>query len=147
VKYTISFLRLLPHLFVLILICTSLFSFSSPHWFAGSPPDTLKSDSIKLRYPFDDETTLSPKANKLYLKNPSNVKIDVEYDPLTHQYNYVYKIGNMTYRLPVTMSFDEYQDIDMQQMLQNYWKQRAEAASIDKFKGDDTEDLYSRESV
>ena len=59
----------------------------------------------------------------------------MEYDPLTHQYNYVYKIGNMTYRLPVTMSFDEYQDIDMQQMLQNYWKQRAEAASIDNSKG------------
>ena len=134
-KYNTCLLRLLPYLSVLILLCTSLFSFGSPLYLTLSPADSLKSDSIKLRYPFDDETTLNPKANHLYLKNPSNVKVDLEYDPLTHQYNYVYKIGKMTYRLPVTMGFDEYQDMDMQQMLQSYWKQRAEAASLDNSKG------------
>ena len=99
------------------------------------PPDSLKKDTTNLHYPFDDQTTLSPNASKLYLKNPSNVKTELVYDPLTKQYVYVYKIGNMTYRVPTTMSFEEYQDMDNQTMLKNYWKERAEAASIDNSTG------------
>jgi len=99
------------------------------------PPDTLVSDTNKLRYPFDDETTLDPKSSKLYLKNPSNVKTEVVYDPVTRQYVYLYKIGNMTYRVPVTMSFEEFQEDDMQTMLRNYWLERAEAASLDNSGG------------
>ena len=99
------------------------------------PPDTLLPDTSKLRYPFDDENTLAPNSSKLYLKNPSNVKTEVVYDPVTRQYVYLYKIGNMTYRVPVTLSFEEYQEEDMQTMLKNYWLERAEAASLDNSGG------------
>ena len=101
------------------------------------PPDTTKTDTGTLKYPFTDEYTLpgSPEENQFYLKNPSNVKMTVEYDPATRQYVTVYKVGNMTYRIPKTMSFEEYQAMDMQKMLDNYWQERSEAASIDNSKG------------
>jgi cell surface protein SprA len=59
----------------------------------------------------------------------------VEYDPVTHQYVRVYKIGGMTYRIPETMTFEEFQEEDNKQMLQKYWKERAEAASLDNKTG------------
>ena len=59
----------------------------------------------------------------------------MEYDPVTHQYVRIYKIGNMTYRIPETMTFEEFQAEDNKAMLQKYWKERAEAASIDNNKG------------
>ncbi|MCX6245091.1 MAG: cell surface protein SprA [Bacteroidetes bacterium] len=109
-----------------------------PFLLAGAPPDSLpKGDTIKLRYPFNDQNAPpgSSGSNGLYLKDPSNVNTVVEYDPVTHQYYRIYKIGNITYRVPQTMSFEEYQSEDSQQMLKRYWKERAEAASIDNNKG------------
>jgi cell surface protein SprA len=102
------------------------------------PPDTgSKNDTIHLHYPFTDDATLpgSPENNNFYLKNPSNVKLTVEYDPISRQYVNVYKIGKLTYRIPVTQSFEEYQDEDMHQLLQKYWKERAEASSLDNNRG------------
>ncbi len=107
------------------------FSIYLPLELLAAPPDSLKGDTTNLRYPFDDDATMDPNASKLYLKNPSNVKTELIYDPATRQYYYQYKIGNMNYRIPTTMSFEEYQEMDMQTMLNNYWKDRAEAASID----------------
>ena len=106
--------------------------------FPGLPPDSLsKGDTIKLRYPFNDESILpgSTASSNLYLKNPSNIQTTVEYDPVTHQYVRIYKIGGMIYRLPETMTFEEFQNEDNQQMLQKYWKERAEAASMDNKTG------------
>ncbi len=106
--------------------------------FPGLPPDSLsKGDTIKLRYPFNDESILpgSTTSSNLYLKNPSNIQSTVEYDPVTHQYVRIYKIGGMIYRLPETMTFEEFQNEDNQKMLQKYWKERAEAASMDNKTG------------
>ncbi|HTX88366.1 MAG TPA: cell surface protein SprA [Bacteroidales bacterium] len=101
------------------------------------PPDTNVKGDTTLRYPFSEENTLpgGQGTSNMYLKNPSNLNVTVEYDPVTRQYVYVYKIGTLTYRIPTTLSFDEYQDEDMQTMLKNYWRERAEAASIDNNKG------------
>ena len=103
-----------------------------------SPPDSLrKGDSTGLRYPFGDETIMpgSGTENPIYLKNPSNIKTNVEYDPITRQYYYNYKIGETTYRIPTTLSFDEFQNQDMQSMINNYWKERSAAATMDNSKG------------
>jgi len=99
--------------------------------------DTGKVPDTNLRYPFSYDATApgSGKTSPLYLKNPPNIKTVVEYDPTTHQYYNLYKIGNETYRIPTTMSFTEYQDMDMQNLLQSYWKERAEAAGMDNAKG------------
>ena len=57
------------------------------------------------------------------------------YDPVTREYYYTYKIGDITYRLPTAVTFDEYQNMSTEEMVNNYWKERAEAASMDNNKG------------
>jgi cell surface protein SprA len=105
--------------------------------FAFPPDTTVKNDTLNLRYPFNDETIQpgSGKENPIYLKNPSNIKTIVEYDPATRQYYSVYKIGETTYRIPTTLSFEEYQAQDLDQIINQYWKERSEAASMDNTKG------------
>ncbi len=104
---------------------------------ALSADSVVKGDTLPLRYPFTDETIMpgSGKENGIYLKNPANVKTIVEYDPLTRQYYNIYKIGETTYRIPTTLSFDEYQNQDMQKMIDQYWRERSEAAGMDNAKG------------
>lgn len=106
--------------------------------FVMSAPDSLKKgDPGSLRYPFSDETVMpgSGKENPMYLKNPANIKTVVEYDPVSRQYYYTYRIGETVYRIPTTMSFDEFQNEDMQTMINRYWKERSEAATMDNSKG------------
>ena len=102
------------------------------------PPDTTVSgDSTALRYPFNEENVMpgSGQEHSMYLKNPANLKTIVEYDPVTRQYYYSYKIGQTSYRIPTTLSFDEFQNQDLQTMINNYWKERSEAASMDNAQG------------
>ena len=101
-----------------------------------SASDTNATDST-LKFPFSYDATLpgQGKSSPLYLKNPTNIKTVVEYDPATNQYYNLYKVGNETYRIPTTMSFNEYQDQDMQNILQSYWKERSDAAQIDNSRG------------
>jgi cell surface protein SprA len=96
------------------------------------PPDTLKPGSTELPYPFTEETVIpgSGKENGIYLNNPSNLKSEIEYDPVTRQYYQTYKIGQTTYRVPTTLSFEEFQDQDMKSIINKYWKERSEAATM-----------------
>ncbi len=102
-----------------------------------TPPDTTYRGDTTLRYPFGDETVLpgSGQENPMYLKNPSNIKSVIEYDPVTRQYYNTYRIGDNVYRIPTTLSFEEYQNQDMQTMIGEYWKDRSEAATMDNAKG------------
>ncbi len=132
------------YVFLLLFLAWNSYGFTIPGdinnnlcTFPGLPPDSIpKGDTIKLRYPFNDQSTIpGSSGSNLYLKNPSNLQTTIDYDPVTHQYVRVYRIGKMTYRVPETMTFDEYQELDSRQMLEKYWKERAEAASIDNNKG------------
>jgi len=100
-------------------------------------PDTNYRGDTTLRYPFNEETVLPGSGNEspIYLNNPSNIKSVVEYDPVTRQYYNTYKIGETVYRIPTTLSFDEFQNQDMQSMINQYWKERSEAATMDNAKG------------
>ena len=64
------------------------------------------------------------------VKKPANIKTNVEYDPATRQYYYIYKIGETVYRIPTTLSFDEFQNQDMQSMINQYWKERPEPPGL-----------------
>jgi cell surface protein SprA len=101
------------------------------------PPDTTKTDTIHLRYPFGDEQTIpgSSDYSNMYMKNPSNMKVSVEYDPVTHEYVNVYQVGRLKYRIPTTLSYDEYQDESMQEILRKYWQERAETSSLNTNSG------------
>ena len=104
---------------------------------ASYAPDTTKSGDTTLTYPFTDDMTLPGSGNghPLYLENPSNLKTDVVYDPVTKEYYYTYKIGGITYRWPTSLTFEEYQNMTTEEMINNYWKERSEAASLDNNRG------------
>lgn len=101
------------------------------------PRDTVKIDTVGvLPYKFKDEPAFAypekKDSAKLFLKNPSNVKSKVEYDPVTGEYNFTEKVGNLDYRLPKTMTKKEYQKYDFEQAIQNYWRSQSRIKSIEE---------------
>ncbi len=98
--------------------------------------DTIEIDTTgQLPYPFKDQPAFgSPKTDslKLYLNNPNNIKYDIEYDPITGQYVFYQKIGDMNFRLPQTMSLDDYIDYDFENSIKSYWRERARIYEADK---------------
>jgi len=96
----------------------------------GSETDS----SISLPFPFEDDPYYEPAESNspLYLNNPSNVQTTTEYDPETNQYNTTQTIGSDDYRSPSYMTFEEYQDYDMDKALQDYWRDKADAESFER---------------
>ncbi len=89
-----------------------------------------------LHYPFSDEPAFAypnkKDSSKLYLKNPSNIKSKIEYDPTTGEYNFTEKIGSLDYRLLKTMTKKEFQKYDFEQAVQNYWRSQSRVKSIEE---------------
>ncbi|MDP4267983.1 MAG: cell surface protein SprA, partial [Bacteroidota bacterium] len=104
-------------------------------WNNTSPPDTGKEDQKKyvknkdLKFPFEDNDKNN---GGMYLKTPSNVKSEVDYDPSTGEYKVKQKVGDIDYRDPQYMSFDEYKKYDMDKSMRKYWTQKAEAQDVEK---------------
>ncbi len=100
------------------------------------PQDTVVIDTTgSLPFPFQDQPAfgqLSPDSTKLFLNKPSNIKYEIEFDPVTGQYVFYEKIGDLNYRLPQTMSIDDYIDYDFERSIKSYWKQRAKIQDLDK---------------
>jgi cell surface protein SprA len=118
-----------------------------------TPPDTIP-------YPFkdDDGNPYDPQQNGgLYLNPPSNIKEDVIYNPETNEYTLSSKIGEMDYRTPNEMSFQEYLDYDLDKSLQDYWKQKTHANRISKnnnglfgpitIKGEGFENIFGNNTI
>ena len=64
-----------------------------------------------LHYPIHDRrgdqlSNFDP--NPFNLKNPSNLKDSIEYDPKTNLYFLMEKIGNKYYRTPTAYTYEEY---------------------------------------
>lgn len=80
-------------------------------------------DTLKLHYPIpktDDEINTSP----LFMSQPQNVKVVVEYDSKTKQYTVYYKVGDINIRPPKVMNEAEYRDFQFEQSMRGYWQQR-----------------------
>ena len=97
----------------------------------------IDSPDIDLPFPFKDGIggPGTGKRSGLFLKNPSNITTGFEYDPETGTYNYSEKIGDNYFKYPTYMDFDEYINYDSKQSLQDYWKQKSEAADLEETKG------------
>jgi len=96
--------------------------------------DTLKRPPLKLRFPFKDQSdSLSGTVIKspLYLKDPSNITEDIDYDPITKQYTIRRKVGSFEFRRPIELDFNEYQKYDMEKALRNYWYERSQTSGQD----------------
>lgn len=96
-------------------------------------------DSDTLRYPFHDRygdpLNSRSKENGLYLSDPSNVKMEVEYNPDERQYDINERIGDQFYRNPSYMTFDEYVEHEYKKSTLDYWKQRANEENATQKKG------------
>ncbi|HEX7692118.1 MAG TPA: cell surface protein SprA, partial [Sediminibacterium sp.] len=84
------------------------------------------------RYPISDrrgDPLSNTSRNPFDLRDTGLIKRDIEYDPKTRQYYIIEKIGNSYYRVPTSMSFEEFWRIRSQQAESDYFKRRAEALS------------------
>jgi cell surface protein SprA len=72
--------------------------------------------------PFSNRQSESP----LYLKDPNQMKLDVEIDTALN-YTIYEKIGDLNYRPTSSMSFEEFKQYQDRQILKSYWKGRAKA--------------------
>ncbi|MGG9960680.1 cell surface protein SprA [Ferruginibacter sp. SUN106] len=86
-----------------------------------------------LHYPIHDrrgDPVSDPKKNTLDLKNPSNLRDSVVYDPQTKRYTVYEKVGNKYYRTPTTYSSEEYWKLRGRQMEIEYFQKRANTTTI-----------------
>ena len=86
-----------------------------------------------LKYPIRDrrgDFFSSNNGRTLDLKNPSNIKDSVVYDPKTRRYIVYEKIGTKYYRTTTSYSFDEYWQIKGRQAETKYFQQRSNLMSV-----------------
>lgn len=129
----LSFLALV----VIVIFSTNAkhFDNSNASYFMYMPPDTVPPDTVKddkpidLPYPFTDET------GGLYLDNPPNITTHVDYNPETNEYTVTEKIGDLTLSPPKVMSFEEFQNYDIDKALQNYWREKTQTTGEQQRRG------------
>ncbi len=72
--------------------------------------------------PFSNTTPSSP----LFLKDPNQMKLDVEIDTALN-YTIYEKIGDLNYRPMSSMTFEEFKQYQDRQILKSYWQSRSRA--------------------
>ncbi|NJO91281.1 MAG: cell surface protein SprA [Chloroflexia bacterium] len=83
-----------------------------------------------MQYPFNDYEDPYSKRNQnspLYLKNPSNVQTQIEYDPVTGEYVIKEKVGDIDVRPSSTMSSDEFKSFTKRNAISDYWVEQRKA--------------------
>jgi cell surface protein SprA len=129
-------------LIFLFLWASGLSSEAHINFFTQEPPSTessLPQDSIKLPYEFEDEEqypyiqrdTSSP----LFLNDPDNIKSSYEYDPETDEYILKKKIGEFDYRPPAHLTREQYWDYKFDNMLKDFWRQKASGMEASEEEG------------
>ncbi len=83
--------------------------------------------STKGAYPLSTTALSSP----LYLQNPSNIKSQVIYDPVSRQYVFSETIGSWNYRPPSLMSQKAYQNYAFERNIRDYWKLKSGGQSLE----------------
>ncbi len=98
------------------------------------PPDSVNSqDTIDLLFEFPDEDGLhfeEEPVSPLFMQKPSNIRTEVTYDPETNTYIFQDKVGDLKLRNPSALTFEEYQEKQLENTLRSYWLERARANSI-----------------
>ena len=99
----------------------------------GQVRDSLDNDSVKLRYPINDQPFLNlyQKKHPFDLGIPSNIEREVVFDPVTRQYIIREKLGNRLYRPSQYLTIDEYQTVEGNQLKRNYWRELSDQQLTD----------------
>ncbi|MDZ7777275.1 MAG: hypothetical protein U5L09_17535 [Bacteroidales bacterium] len=97
-------------------------------------PDSVNSqDTIDLPYEFPDEDGLhfeDDLISPLFMKDPSNISTEIIYDPETNEYIFQDKVGSIRYRNPSSLTFEQYQQKQMDNTLRSYWLERSRANNL-----------------
>ncbi|MFM7770942.1 MAG: cell surface protein SprA, partial [Bacteroidota bacterium] len=91
----------------------------------------MKKDS--LRFPLTDrrgDAFQNPSRNAFDLKDPSNIKDSIVYDPSTRSYIIYEKIGSKYFRKPGKLSFEEFYELTARRQEQNYFRSRANTTTL-----------------
>ena len=86
-------------------------------------------DSIPLRYKVNPQTPrdyddLGPNHSPIDLRQPSNIKTDVEFDPETGCYIVRTKLGDYDIATPFMLSEAQYNDLEFRKSMQKYYQKR-----------------------
>ena len=92
------------------------------------PIDSGDSDKIDLKYPISNSPETGAEPSKMDLKDPSNIKSSVKYNPETGKYEVQQKMGDrIDYKPPSYMDFDEYLEMQKKKSMSDYWKDKKSA--------------------
>jgi len=99
--------------------------------------DTIRWDTLgPLPFPFKDESVFgnsgSQDTSALYLKKPSNIYTVIEYDPVAGDYLISEKVGSANFRLPLSLSLEEYMKSDLKESISRYWRERMSQSSMNQ---------------
>lgn len=94
---------------------------------AQDEPDVPDSSGAELHFPIPSTGSDQPQS-PMYLNNPSNMTTTVEYDPDVHGYVKITKVGDVVISRQY-MSFQEYQDYRMGQLMNDFWGEKLEQNS------------------
>lgn len=111
----------------MLFFCSFMFFFFATHAQRNQPaaPPVEKKDSIILRYPIVDRfDVLTRPGNRFDLRNPSNIRREVEYDPATRMYTIKEFVGDRLYRMPQYLTYQEYLDYELELSKYEYWLQK-----------------------
>jgi len=102
------------------------------HAFPRPQQDTFPARD-SLRFPIadrrGDKLTYQNK-NPFDLKDPANIRDSIIYDPETKEYFIIEKVGSKYFRKPTSLTFDEYMRIQSRKAEQQYFRDRANTASL-----------------
>lgn len=96
----------------------------------AAPEDTIvkkKRKKTQPNYVPEDrmgDPYANPEKSSMQLKDPDVIQKDVELDPSLEHYNVNEKVGDLDYRAPSEVSFEEFYKMKNQEMLKNYWKNK-----------------------
>ena len=98
--------------------------------FPFSPPDTTNTDELRYKFKDVDGNPLNDSQDsKLFLSTPKNIDSEVEYDAKSNEYIFTNKIGNINYRDPQVMPFEDYKNYDFENSIRKYWHQKSKGES------------------
>lgn len=99
--------------------------------FAQSANDSM---ALPFRIATPKNTPYEPSrpASNINLKDPANFSNEVVYDEETDQYIIHQKVGNVDIRPPFTMSREEFNNYDVNQSLNKYWRQRYQNENFER---------------
>ncbi len=121
---------------IILLSATTFFAYGQYYKSTLTPPAPVvpaptenSGDSIKMQYPVQQTIphsyeSLMSNESAADLKTPSNIKTEAEYDPLTGCYVVRTKLGDVDIATPFMLSASQYNNWQLRQSMQEYYRQR-----------------------